>query len=58
METALTVFDDGIPTNPDVEILKKNKGWMKLSPLEAQVEPLHLPSVKAAITQREVNLCK
>lgn len=52
METALTALDEGLPKNSDVEILRKNKGWITLSSPKPQAEPLHLPSVKVAIIQR------
>ena len=53
MDTALEALDKNIPSNPDVEILKKkNKSWIKLSPLDAQVEPKNLERLKSAIRKQ------
>lgn len=52
MAVALKALDENLPKNPDVAILKKNKGWIKLSPLEAQPEPQNLIRVKAEINRR------
>jgi TnpA family transposase len=52
MEASLKALDENLPVNPDVAILKKNKGWIKLSPLEAQAEPINLLRVKAEINRR------
>lgn len=58
LEAALKTFDQGLPHNPDVEILKKQKGWIKLSPLEAQTEPQNLARLRTAISHQwqSVNL--
>jgi TnpA family transposase len=52
MAASLKALDENIPGNPDVTILKKNKGWIKVSPLEAQPEPQNLLRLKAEINKR------
>ncbi len=52
MRDALTMLDQGLPKNPHVKILSKNKGWIALSPLDAQPEPVHLLMLKAEMGQR------
>lgn len=46
----LTKLDTGMPKNPKVRISNKNnKGWITLSPSEAQDEPMNLVKIKAEI---------
>lgn len=52
MDIALKSLNGTIPKNPDVEILQKNNGWIKLSPLEAEPEPKNLSRLKAEINSR------
>lgn len=52
MRDALDLLDQGLPKNQHVQILSKNKGWIGLSPLDAQPEPLHLAMLKAEMGQR------
>jgi TnpA family transposase len=52
MRDALTRLDQGLPKNPHVQILSRNKGWISLSPLDAQPEPVHLLMLKAEMGQR------
>ncbi len=40
MTQALTMLDKGMPSNTKVKIQKKKNGWISVSPLEAQPEPL------------------
>jgi hypothetical protein len=49
MRAALSTLDQGLPKNPHVKILPKSNGWISLSPLEAQPEPLSLTMLKAAL---------
>jgi TnpA family transposase len=49
LETALQTFNDTLPDNEYVEILERDNGRIKLSPLEAQDEPRHLEDIKAEI---------
>lgn len=46
------MLDENIPQNPKVNLLRKGGGWIKLSPLEAQVEPKNLERLKDEIKQR------
>ncbi len=52
MEQALKTFNDGLPSNPKVEILNKGKGRIRLSPLEAQPEPTNIGRLKTELIQR------
>lgn len=52
MEEALQEFNDSLPTNPDVTILAKGNGWVRLSPLPKQKEPANLRYLKGHIQQR------
>jgi Tn3 transposase DDE domain/Domain of unknown function (DUF4158) len=52
MRDALSMLDQGLPKNPYVGILAKNKGWISLSPLDAQPEPLSLLMLKSEMGQR------
>jgi Domain of unknown function (DUF4158)/Tn3 transposase DDE domain len=48
----LTTLNQGMPTNPDVQILPKAGGWIKLSPLPAQPDPTNLLALKTEIGRR------
>ncbi|MCP4257475.1 MAG: Tn3 family transposase, partial [Planctomycetes bacterium] len=52
MAASLKALDENVPGNPDVSILKKKKGWIKVSPLDAQREPKNLLRLKAEINRR------
>jgi Tn3 transposase DDE domain/Domain of unknown function (DUF4158) len=52
MTEALALLDRGLPTNPHVKILRKDDGWIQLSPLEALPEPPQLDHLKAELGQR------
>ena len=52
MREALKIFDRGLPKNPYVKILDKGNGWIALSPLEAQPEPVGLAALKAELSHR------
>ncbi|MDQ2808198.1 MAG: Tn3 family transposase [Chloroflexota bacterium] len=53
MSRELADLDRTLPKNPKVRILqKKNKGWIAITPLEAQPEPRHLGQLKAAVFAR------
>jgi len=52
MRDSLAMLDQGLPKNPHVQILPKNKGWVALSPLDAQPEPLSLLMLKSEMGQR------
>ncbi len=52
MREALTMLDRGLPKNPHAQILAKNKGWIALSPMDAQPAPVHLALLKSEMGQR------
>jgi TnpA family transposase len=52
MRDELAALDRTLPRHPDVEILPKAKGWIKLSPLAPQPEPSNLLALKMEISQR------
>lgn len=50
MEKALLTFNEELPKNPEVEILKP--GRIRLSPLEAQPEPTNILRLKTELVRR------
>jgi len=52
MRTALSTLDRGLLKNPGVRILERKNGWISVSPLTAQPEPLTLQHLKAEINRR------
>ena len=52
MKDGLDKLDNGLPKNSKVEITDKGKGWIVLSPLDPQVEPVNLSRLKTEIMQR------
>ena len=52
MREELAALDRNVPTNPEVSILEKSGGWIKLSPLAPQPEPSNLVALKEEITRR------
>lgn len=52
MRAAVGLLNKGLPKNPHVQILSKNKGWIALSPPEAQTEPLNLLMLKTEMGRR------
>ena len=52
MEEALETLNRGLPENSHVKILEKGNGWISLSPLEAQPEPVGLTALKTELGQR------
>lgn len=51
MEQALSHLNEQIPNNTKVRLLDKNNGWIKVSPLSAQPEPVNLLHLKTALIQ-------
>lgn len=49
---ALTQLNDTLKDNPDVEILAKGNGWIKLSPLKKQASPRQLRRLKQRVKRR------
>lgn len=52
MEEELTRLNDGMENNEHVRILKKDGGWISLSPLPVQPEPANLAALKARMLER------
>ena len=52
MDRELTKFNEELPDNKHVRLLDKGKGWISLSPLEAQPEPVNLEAIKSELIQR------
>jgi len=52
MHEALTKLDNGMPTNPKVHLSNKKGGWIRLSPSDAQAEPVNLNKIKAEIMRQ------
>ena len=52
MTEALAMLDCGLPKNPAVKILPRRHGWIALSPLAAQPEPINLVRLKSQMLQR------
>jgi TnpA family transposase len=52
MKVALAQLDEGLANNEQVRILKKNNGWISVSPFVAQPEPLNLLRLKGEIGKR------
>jgi TnpA family transposase len=52
LSAALQSLDQTLPKNKYVNILQKKKGWIALSPLEAQPEPVNLVALKTEVGQR------
>lgn len=52
MTQALTMLDKGMPSNKNVKIQKKKNGWICVSPLEAQPEPLNIVQLKRQVDKR------
>jgi hypothetical protein len=52
MTTTLEQLNQTIPDNPHVQLLSKGGGWISLSPLPPQPEPLHLGLLKSELICR------
>lgn len=57
MKQKLSLLDEGLLSkdNQKVSILSKNSGWIRLSPLEKQDEPIHLSQIKNEIRNKWPN---
>jgi len=51
MRQALHTFDAGLARNPGVRINEKAGGWISVTPLTAQPEPINLAALKAEIAE-------
>ena len=52
LSEALVTLNKGIPKNKKVKILEKKNGWIRVSPLEKQPEPLNILRLKSELVQR------
>ncbi len=52
LSEALVNLNEGIPKNKKVKILDKKNGWIRVSPLEKQPEPLNILRLKSSLVQR------
>jgi TnpA family transposase len=52
LSSALAALNQALPKNPYVTLLSKRGGWIALSPLEAQPEPVNLLALKAELGHR------
>jgi len=52
MTQALTMLEQGMPSNKSVKIQNKKNGWISVSPLEAQPEPLNIVQLKREVDNR------
>ena len=52
MKEGLAKLNSGLPKNPKVEITDKGKGWISLSPLDAQAELANLARLKTEVARR------
>ncbi len=52
MAAALAALDRAMPTNAGVQILPKDNGWIKVSPLDPLPEPQNLARLKGEIGRR------
>jgi len=57
MKKKLSLLDEGLlsKNNQKVSILSKNNGWIRLSPLEKQDDPIHLAQIKNEIRNKWPN---
>jgi len=51
MQAALRTLHAGLPKNSAVRILAKKGGWIALTPLDTQPEPINLARLKAEVTR-------
>jgi hypothetical protein len=52
MEEGLTRLNESMESNEHVRILKKDGGWISLSPLPVQAEPPNLAALKVRMLER------
>jgi TnpA family transposase len=52
MSRELAELDRTLPKNPKVRLLKRGKGWISVTPLEAQADPPMLDRLKAEVFAR------
>lgn len=52
MSEGLATLNDGLLNNKKVKILQKNNGWIRVSPLEKQSEPVNILRLKTELVQK------
>ncbi|KXG43558.1 Tn3 family transposase [Tepidibacillus decaturensis] len=52
LSQSLERLDANMPRNPKVRITSKGNGWISLSPIEAQPEPMNLSRLKGEVMRR------
>ncbi|MEO0374167.1 MAG: Tn3 family transposase [Cyanobacteria bacterium P01_A01_bin.17] len=52
MRVGLSRLNQGLPDNPKVDVTDKHGGWVKVSPLTPQPEPLYLTQLKEEVARR------
>ena len=52
MTQALAQFNQGLPSNPKVQLLDKRGGWIQLTPVQKQPDPEHISQLKEEIRRR------
>lgn len=52
LREALQMLNDSLPHNPDVDILSKSGGWIRLTPLQKQRAPSNLRKLKNQVKRR------
>jgi hypothetical protein len=52
MSQSLERLDSNMPRNQKVRITTKGNGWISLSPIEAQPEPMNLSRLKGEVMRR------
>ncbi|MEO1645365.1 MAG: Tn3 family transposase, partial [Chloroflexota bacterium] len=52
LHEALSTFNKNLQQNPHVSLLKRNRGWIKVSPLKAQPEPAQLVYLRGEVDRR------
>jgi Tn3 transposase DDE domain len=52
MREALVQLDQGMPKNKEVKLKNQKNGWISLSPLKPESEPVNLVKLKRELVQR------
>ncbi|MED3275818.1 hypothetical protein P4372_30925, partial [Bacillus thuringiensis] len=59
MKNKLNMLHEGLESGSNTKVVitsKNNKGWLKVTPLDKQVVPPHLPMIKQDIRDRWSNI--
>ena len=52
LSSGMISFNEGIPKNKKVKILDKKNGWISVSPLDKQTEPVNILRLKSELVQK------